>query len=321
MPSIEAKHASKTHAHTDMHVHIARQLPTKRSSASNTKTAQKLPQIQTNLLRPPNHRLPTPVLVHHLESQLQGYDQTRKLYLVEGFSNGFRLGCMDPPQARSSQNHSSVISQPDIVSEKMQQEMQLGRIAGPFDVPPFENLICSPLALIPKSAPGKFRLIHNLSYPRSNSVNLGIPREFSAVQYDTVDSVVSLVKTFGFGCLMAKTDIEDAFRIIPIHPEDYFLLGFIWKGQYYYEKVLPMGASSSCQIFDAFSTALQWIMMNHYGSGGMSHILDDFFFIGSRNSESCLHDLQTFMKLCSYIGVPIKYEKTTLPATEIIILL
>lgn len=80
-----------------------------------------------------------------------------------------------------------------------------------------------------------------------------------------------------------------------------------------------MGASSSCQIFDAFSTALQWIMMNHYGSGGMSHILDDFFFIGSRNSESCLHDLQTFMKLCSYIGVPIKYEKTTLPATEIII--
>lgn len=48
---------------------------------------------------------------------------------------------------------------------------------------------------------------------------------------------------------MAKTDIEDAFRIIPIHPSDYHLLGFIWEGQFYYDKCLPMGASSSCQIF------------------------------------------------------------------------
>lgn len=61
---------------------------------------------------------------------------------------------------------------------------------------------------------------------------------------------------------MAKTDIEVAFRIIPICPFDYHLLGFSWQGQFYFDKCLPMGASSSCQIFEKFSVALQWIMQS-----------------------------------------------------------
>ena len=36
-----------------------------------------------------------------------------------------------------------------------------------------------------------------------------------------IDVVIDLVKTFGSGALMVKTDIEDAFRVIPIHPLDY----------------------------------------------------------------------------------------------------
>lgn len=45
-----------------------------------------------------------------------------------------------------------------------------------------------------------------------------IPQESSAVQYDSIDEVVSLVRMFWRGCLMAKTDI-------PIHSSDYHLLG------------------------------------------------------------------------------------------------
>jgi hypothetical protein len=35
--------------------------------------------------------------------------------------------------------------------------------------PPFQNLVCSSLGLIPKNIPGKFRLIHDLSFPKGNS--------------------------------------------------------------------------------------------------------------------------------------------------------
>lgn len=44
---------------------------------------------------------------------------------------------------------------------------------------------------------------------------------------------------------MAKTDIKDAFRIIPVNPADYHLLGFSWDNEFYFDKCLPMGASSS----------------------------------------------------------------------------
>jgi hypothetical protein len=44
---------------------------------------------------------------------------------------------------------------------------------------------------------------------------------------------------------MGKCDIEDAFRLVPIHPTDYHMLGFTWNKLYYYDRCLPMGASSS----------------------------------------------------------------------------
>ena len=160
---------------------------------------------------------------------LQGYDSNLKDYLIQGFTWGFRLGCTNEPSATISPNHQSILKYAKIVDEKLDTENRLGRIAGPFESPPYEHFVCSPLAIIPKSVPGKFRLIHNLSFPIDNSVNLGIPPEMSTVQYDNIEVVIDLVKKFGHCSLMAKTDIEDAFRIIPIHPLDYHLLGFRWR--------------------------------------------------------------------------------------------
>ena len=39
---------------------------------------------------------------------------------------------------------------------------------------------------------------------------------------------------FGQGCFLAKMDIESAFRLIPVHPDDYELLGMFWDGKYLY---------------------------------------------------------------------------------------
>ncbi len=60
-------------------------------------------------------------------------------------------------------------------------------------------------------------------------------------------------------------------------------------------------------------------MVNKYKAGGMSHIIDDFLFVGSANSSQCFHDLQNFLHLCQRLGVPIKDSKTVLPSKVIII--
>lgn len=60
-------------------------------------------------------------------------------------------------------------------------------------------------------------------------------------------------------------------------------------------------------------------MCKKFQARGMSHMIDDFFFIGDKSSSDCERDLNQFISMCSDIGVPIKHEKTILPSTVITI--
>ena len=115
---------------------------------------------------------------------------------------------------------------------------------------------------------------------------------------------------------MAKTDIKSAFHIIPIHPADFELLRMKWDNLYYYDQALPMGCSTSCSIFESFSTALEWIGISQLQASAVLHILDDFLFIAA-TQERCAHDLSNFLGLCQYLGVPIATEKTMGPYTTL----
>ena len=193
-------------------------------------------------------------------------------------------------------------------------ELSKNRIEGPFSDPPFKNFEVSPLGLVEKRENNKFRIIHDLSHPNNNSVNHFIDKSYTSVSYETIDNITHFVKKYGKGSLIAKTDIEEAFRLIPVHPSNYHLLGFNFDGSYYFDKCLPMGASISCSLFEKFSTALQWIMQTKFDAKGISHILDDFIFIGPPDSPECLLKLNQFLELCSQINIPIKKSKTFTPS-------
>ena len=108
---------------------------------------------------------------------------------------------------------------------------------------------------------------------------------------------------------MGKTDIDSAFRLIPIHPNNHSLLGFKFGSEFYYDSCLPFGASSSCSIFEAFSSALEWVARYKYNIEHIVHILDDFLFDPPQNNQ-CNAKLWAFLHMCSELGVPIKHEKT-----------
>ena len=44
---------------------------------------------------------------------------------------------------------------------------------------------------------------------------------------------IRILQSLGRGAFMAKTDLKSAFRLIPIHPDDWNLLGIYWQSQYY----------------------------------------------------------------------------------------
>ncbi len=115
-------------------------------------------------------------------------------------------------------------------------------MAGPFDTPPFENFQVSLIGLVAKKNSNKFRTIFHLSYPKSgsSSINYGISKEDFSLQYVTIDDAIKGIKRLGPGCFLAKTDIESAFRLIPIHPSDYELLGMYWVGNIIITRPCPL---------------------------------------------------------------------------------
>ena len=117
-----------------------------------------------------------------------------------------------------------------------------------------------------KKEKGKFRLIHHLTYPEGSSVNDGIDATWYAFSYATIviEDVIDLVVATCPQAFMAKTDGKHAFRIVPLHPDVRHLFLFQWDGLFYVDLALPMGCSSSCLIFEALSSAVEWMAQTKF---------------------------------------------------------
>ena len=113
----------------------------------------------------------------------------------------------------------SAIENPTVVQAYLDMEVGLGRLIGPVS----EHLVpkgaqISPFGVIPKSnQPGKWRFIVNLSSLEGSSVNDGIHPDLCSLQYFRLDAVIHHVCTMEPGALLAKLDIDSAYRIVPIH--------------------------------------------------------------------------------------------------------
>lgn len=245
---------------------------------------------------------------------LAGYNHFRKRFLYLGFLYGFMLhGTMN--SIVISPNHRSALKNPDIITEKLKLDLQRNRVAGPFQALPMSPFIVSPIGLVPKKELNKYRIIHDLSFPPGESVNDSIPAAYKPVSYEGIRRIVELVAQLGKGTLVAKADIQEAYRILPVHPSQYYLLGFSWNKEFYYDKRLPMGASTSCSTFEQVSCALQWILQNLYNVPTVSHIMDDFIFLGPSSSDNCATYLRIFETLTSALNIPLNRKKTVPPTT------
>ncbi len=169
----------------------------------------------------------------------ESYDEQKTSCLVNVFREGFRLRLDRTTEELAQQqldrsqqpveNHKSASRRPVEVELKLKKELEAGRMLGPFSQPIFDQYYISPLGLTEKKVPGKYRFIQDLSVPREGlSVNDAIPVEAEAVSYDTVDNVVRMIQGHGLGSVLGKTDVEHAYKLIPIHLDDIPALGMRW---------------------------------------------------------------------------------------------
>lgn len=204
----------------------------------------------------------TPINIQVLTRMLQNYpDREISDYLIEGFSEGFRVQYSGPRLPLSCDNVLSADQYPEVLWETLHAEIELDRIAGPYKSRPMSNLRTSPIGLVLKDG-GGWRLIPHLSFPEGNSVNDGIRPESSTVQYTSFDNVIAMISGPSKGALIGKMDIKSAFRLFPIYPGDFDLLGYEFRDQFFIDKCLPFGCSISCNIFEKFSTFLHWVVVH-----------------------------------------------------------
>ncbi len=243
-------------------------------------------------------------------------DEVFAQYILRGIWQGFRIG-FDPAQLLVSarRNCPSVWEHPEVVEQYVSREITAGRMIGPFPPHMIPGLHISRMGVVPKGhVPGKWRLITDLSFPRDASVNDGINPRLCSLQYTSVERVARAAQSMGTGALLAKIDVQSAYRLVPVHPVDRLLLGIRWGDACYVDGMLPFGLRSAPKIFTAVADALEWCFRQQ-GVSTVDHYLDDYIIIGPPNSTVCQEHLVTVLSVCESLGVPIATEKLEGPSS------
>ena len=246
------------------------------------------------------------------ESCLVGHpDRAYREYLVNGIREGFRVGydySGGLAIRSSSSNMLSAREKPEVIREYLAKECSEGRVFGPLDQSQFPFVHTSPFGVIPKGSSGKWRLIVDMSAPEGASINDGISASASSLSYVSVVDAVRSITALGQGALLAKIDIKSAYRNVPIHPDDRWLMGMTWEGALYIDTTLPFGLRSAPKIFTALADAAEWII-RQTGVGFIIHYLDDFLVAGAPGSSECAAALSTMRDVFQRLGFPIAVEK------------
>lgn len=226
--------------------------------------------------------------------------------LLHGIKHGVNIDFKgDPNFARHrSRNHPSALEPGahEALAADVAKDVAAGHTAGPFRSVPHRQTVVSPLGAVPKKGqPGAWRRIHDLSYPHGNAINDFIESSWTC-EYHTFEEAVALVQRIGRGGRLCKVDIKGAFRLIPVRREDRHLLCFVLDGHLFAELSLPFGLSSSPSIFEGYSSAIEWALLQRNITEW--HRWVDDYLIGGKTAAACLANRDGLLETFHTMGVP-----------------
>ena len=253
------------------------------------------------------------------QALIQHPNQPLVNFFLEGISQGFRIGFNQLPIRLKSahKNLNGTLEHPHVVEEYLSSEILHCHVAGPFIKKHLPAAQISRFGVIPKcQQPNKWCLIVDLSHPAGQSVNDGIPTSLCGLSYITVDDAIQKILELGPNTLLAKIDIKNVFRLLPVHPADRHLLAMEWNKHLYIDTCLPFGLRSAPKLFNILADFVTWIAEER-GVSLSLHYVDDFLTMGPASSTLCQENLTTFQHVCHELGIPLALEKIEGPATSL----
>ena len=116
---------------------------------------------------------------------------------LQGISEGFHISynrCSSIKLKPAKRNLEGARQHPEVVDEYLAKELALNRIAGPYKKSQLSTVQISRFGVIPKRhQQDSWRLIVDLSHPKMQSVNNGIPKDLCGLAYITMDDAIHKV--------------------------------------------------------------------------------------------------------------------------------
>jgi len=245
-------------------------------------------------------------------------DYPTRHYLLSGVKQGFNV--VDIQDLPDSTNRVEMDNYTSVTNGKLTTMVEAQIISeiehGHYVITSQKRLITSALGAIAKKSGRSVRLIHDASRPPGGAVNdyaQGDP-----FQYQTLQDAIDQITPNGY---LAKCDLSQAYRVVPVHPSNYTALGlkYTFKGDseptYMLDTRLPFGCKLSPQIFNALTQAVRSIMASK-GFPNITVYLDDFL-ICEKSYERCHETLQVLLKLLRDLGFYINYSKLEGPVQRL----
>jgi hypothetical protein len=220
-----------------------------------------------------------------------------------------------------TKNANSATANGRFITDAICSWVKKGFVVGPFDSPPFEDFRINPLmAAVQKT---KVRPIMNLSSPKGNSLNDAI--DMTTVQKINMSSpklfAEELVKA-GKGALFSKSDIVDAYKLIPNAVQQWRLFGFQWLGKYFFDKAKVFGSKEAPAGFDSLPETIVNIVCCLYKipKRNVQRQLDDVPMVAAKESGLTERFHSAYKDICRQINIPLaeqceNHEKAFGPTT------
>lgn len=212
------------------------------------------------------------------------------------------------PNYSSSKEHSA------LVNKQLVAELAAGQL---LRQPPGQTAThIHALGAIPKSA-DEVRIIHDLSRPLGQSINDQIT--YKQYTWASIDDALALVTP---GCYMARVDVRNYYRHIPIDPADWSKLAFCWQFEgeaeptTLWDPYLQFGQRNGPEVAHRFTSAVLAIMRAR-GHATLVGIMDDFLLVAPTRA-ACNTMYEALLSLLHELGftVNMKPGKTEPPAQQ-----
>lgn len=216
-------------------------------------------------------KIVSPIKVEPFEKQLKDHpNQPYVKSVVRALKNGFW------PWADTSDNplpttyDGSRLGQPitdkgkaDFVQQQRDEEIALERWSKPFGEKLKPGMHAAPIAAVPKSTPGKYRLIIDQSRG-PHALNSTIPKSQVKVTLDNIhDLGTSLIavrkKHPKRKLVLFKSDVKSAYRLLPVHPLWQIKQVVTIDGQRHVDRCNTFGNRGGGWNWDSFVSLVNWI--------------------------------------------------------------